>query len=220
MKEKMITIESQLKMPMMQLPIKSVVIGIGDRTILISPIPQITKYRDQIENVGIPTDIVAPNGFHHLGIKEASRMYPSAKLWGVPILSLKRSDINWSYMLPDPWPFGETLDVLPVEGMPKIDEMIFYYRPQKVLIVSDLCFNHIHGEGFGNWIIFSLFGTYKRFAVSRFFAKFVHDRGALKKSIQKIVDLDIEQIIVPHGVDIKENAKEKLIQALKERGLI
>ena len=220
MKEKIITIESQLKMPAMQLPIKSTIVSIENRTVLISPVPHLKKFKDQVEGLGPITDIVAPNGFHHLGINDAIEMYPDAKLWGVPALKTKRSDINWSHILPENWPFQGTLDAIPLLGMPKIDEMIFYLSSEKTLIVSDLFFNHIHGKGFGYWMVFNMFGTYKRFAVSKFFMKFIKNNQEFKQSLQKILALNIEKIIVSHGEDVLENAKEKLLMAFKERGLI
>ncbi len=220
MNTKLITLSSTIKMPGMQLPTKSTLIHIEDKNLIISPLPDLVKFKDQYKDFEPITDIIAPSGFHHLGVKKVCALYPHAKTWGVPILKSKRKDIQWDYLISESWSFSDTLQAIPLEGMPNVDEVVFYYKPTQSLIVTDLCFNHIHGSGLGYWIIFHLFGTYKRFAISQFFLKFVKDKKAFKNSIDKILSLDFQEILIPHGENVTKNAKDKLVAALRERKIL
>lgn len=204
----------------MSLPTKSIVIRTGERVLLISPLPDLEKFQEAIEKFGPPTDLIAPNGFHHLGLSKAIKLYPKAKVWGVPILIEKRKDVKWDHILPDDWTLSNELEVIPIYGMPKIQEMVFYHKESKSLIVTDLCFNHIHGSGFGYWLIFKMFGTYKRFAVSKFYEKFIVDRDSFRQSARKIMSLDFDRIIVPHGENLVIQAREKMKNAFIERELL
>lgn len=204
----------------MELPIKSTLVREGQRVALIAPLPDIQNHLPEISEFGSVTDIVAPNAFHHLGIRPAKEAFPQAKLWGSLALKDKRKNIHWDGILGESdWPYRD-LTPLPLKGMPKIDECAFYHRPTKTLVVTDMCFNHIHGKGLGNFLIFNMFGAYKRFAMSRFFRRFIRDEQEFKSSLKSILDLDIERIIIPHGEDITEFANEKLRTAMAERGLI
>lgn len=213
------TLESEVQMPMMSLPTKSILVSIGDRVVLISPLPDIEKFEKEILTFGTPTDIVAPGGFHHLGIEAASKMFPSAKLWCVPALKNKRKDIAWTDTLSKDWPFQGELDVFLLEGLPKLDEALLYHRASKTLILCDLCFNLVHGKGMGNWLITHMFGTYKKLGVSRFFSIFVKDKALFRQSIQEVLNLDVEKIIIPHGEDVTEAPMSRLKKALSERHL-
>lgn len=99
-----------------------------------------------------------------------------------------------------------------------MNECVFLHKASRTLIVADLCFNHVHGKGLGYSIIFGLFGTYKRFAVSKFYLKMVKNKDLFEQSVAKVMSLDFDRIIVPHGEDILENAHSRLTDAFRERG--
>jgi hypothetical protein len=44
-----------------------------------------------------------------------------------------------------------------------------------------------------------MFGTYNKFGVSRFYLNYVKDKAAFQKSMEKILSLDFDNIIVSHG---------------------
>jgi hypothetical protein len=110
------------------------------------------------------------------------------------------------------------LSLIKLEGMPSYNEVVFLHHASKSLIVTDMCFNIRKPEGLGAKIIFGLFGTYDRFAVSRLFKMMIKDKAALKKSIDEVLSCDFDNIIVSHGENIIGGANEKLRAALAERG--
>lgn len=221
MNDKILILESKIKMPLMELPVKSTAVKVKDGVALISPVPKLKYFKKKLDEFGKVTDIVAPNCYHNIGIPSASKLYPDARVWGTMGLEKKLPDIRWHKMIgKENWIHQDELLAIPIEGMPSINEILFYHKPTKVLIVTDFCFNHIYGKGFGYWFFFHLFGTYKKFALSRFFLRSVKDRKKFLKSIDEILNLEIESIIIPHGENLHGNVRAKLIDALKEKKVL
>ena len=219
--DELLSIDSQLKMPLMKLPIKMILVRLQTGVVMISPIPNLQQFKGEIDQFGKVTDIVAPNLYHNLGIKDATETYPQARLWGAKGYRKKLPNQNWYKEIDSQnWIHAENLPLFPIDGMPKINEVDFIHKNSKTLIVTDLCFNHRDGKGFGNWIIFNMFGTYKRFAISKLFLKMVKDKKAFAESIQNILATDFDNIIVSHGVNIIGNGKEIFKRAAAERSII
>ena len=211
--------ETQLKMPFMVLPVRSILLEIMSRKILISPGSQLTT--EDYQQMGEVTDLVAPNLLHCGGIAKAKSFFPKAKVWGAKGVKELKPDIFWDKVLgEDPWEFNEQLPILLIEGMPKVNEVLFYDKSSRTLILTDLCFNIKNPKGIGSWLILKLFGTYNKFAMSRFYIKFISDRVAFDQSIKRIFLWDFEKIIVSHGDNVIENGAEILKKALLEREVL
>lgn len=205
--------ESYVKMPLMKLPAKEFWVDVRQGLVLISPLP--SQERDPATPL---TDIVAPNLFHNLGVSRATKQFPQAKLWGADGFKEKLPQFEWA-ALDSSWPYADQLAPFKIDGMPGVNEVVFFHRASRSLIVTDLCFNYTTGKGFGYWLFFNLFGTYRKFAVSRLYKTMIKDKAAFCASMQKIMALEFENILLPHGDHIIGMAKEKLTQALKKRGL-
>jgi hypothetical protein len=114
---------SNLKMPIVQLPLTTSLITLSQGTILLSPHPSLTP--TEFASMGNVTDIVAPNLFHHLGINGAIAAFPNAKLWGSAGLEQKRKDLNWDAFLDaSNWPYQAELVAINIAGNPKINEFV------------------------------------------------------------------------------------------------
>jgi hypothetical protein len=206
-----------LNMPLVKLPLTTALINTSTGKILLSPHPFLTPA--EFQSMGNVTDIVAPNLFHHLGIKNAIAACPTAKLWGTKGFTEKIKDINWENFLDEKtWPHQSELATIPIAGMPKLNEFVFFHQQSKTLFVTDLCFNMLDNPGFGGWLLYNFFGTYKRFAVSKVIIKFITDPVAFQKSLTTIFSYDFENIVVSHGWVIKGAGRAKLRAALQERG--
>jgi hypothetical protein len=211
--------QGQLKMPLVQLPLTTSLIVLSQGSVLLSPHPSLTTV--EFQSMGQVTDIVAPNLFHHLGIQKAVAAHPQAKLWGVAGFEKKRKDIRWdSFLGAGQWPHQAELAAIPLAGMPKINEFVFFHKPSKTLFVTDLCFHILDSTGLGGWLIYNIFGTYKRLAVSRLYIKAVSDKAAFQQSLAALFTYDFEHMVVCHGSVVKGAARAKLQLALKERGYV
>lgn len=215
--DNLIFFESKIKMPLMDLPVRSVLVPIGDHGVLISPGSRL-KDSDYKADLKVTT-IVAPNLFHTAGVKKAQKYYPSSTLWGCEGADKKIPELAWGKIIgKDPWPFQEILSLVTLHGMPSVNESVFIHKPSKSLIVTDLCFNMMEVSGFGARLILGLFGTYKKLGTSRLFISGVKDKAAFTESLEELFSYDFEQIIVSHGSNITIDGKRKLHAALQERG--
>ncbi len=205
-------------MPLMALPVRSTFVKLGSGGVLISPGSQLTK--DQLQKLVGVTDIVAPNLYHCGGLKLASSLFPKAKIWAPETGTVKKPEINWSSEIGSTeWPYQEEMPILTIRGMPKINETVFIHKKSKTLIVTDLTFNLLDAKGIGPWIILSLFGTYRKFGVSKFLLKYLEDKDQVERSLSDLFSFDFDNIVVSHGSNLFGGAKEALLKAFSERGL-
>lgn len=212
-------LESVKQMPLVALPVRAVVVQLESARVLLSPGSTLTP--EELRSAGEITDIVATSLLHSAGCKRAKEAFPKARLWGPLGIREKRDRLTWDGILGvDAWPFEPDLACLPIDGMPKIREHVFLDRASSTLIVADLAFNLLDAKGVGAWLIFSLFGTYQRFAVSKFFLRAVQDRAAFERSLKALFAHDFDSLAPSHGDVIQGGAKEKLRAALAERGFV
>jgi hypothetical protein len=218
---KILFLESEIKMPVMKLPVRTSVIKTDSALIVISPIDFTDDQLKKIEQLGGVTDLVAPSMLHHLFMGKAFQKFPKAKVWGMPGLLKKRPDIMWSGVLgKDPWPYQSEIEMVMIEGISDMAEVAFFCKPLKTLIVADLCFNLQNPKGLGAAILTRMLGTYGRFAVSRLLARYMKDKAAFEKSVSQILQWNFEQIAMGHGDVLTSNGRKLLEQALHERGYL
>ncbi|MFM2153779.1 MAG: hypothetical protein RL199_2214 [Pseudomonadota bacterium] len=93
------------------------------------------------------------------------------------------------------------------------------HRASRTLVASDLVFNVSDAEGLMARVMFGLFGTWRRFAVSRLFLLLVKDRAALRASLRSIVAESFDNVAPGHGALVTGDGHARLVAALRERGL-
>ena len=214
------TVQTTVKMPILDLPAKTILVRTSAGVAMFSPGPGSDVYPKEAKSMGKVTSIVAPNLFHHMGLKKASQLFPEADVWAIKGLKAKEPALPVTHILgKDPWSHNEELPHVEIMGMPSFNESVFIHKQSKTLICTDLCFNHIHGEGFGTWFMFNIFGTYRKFAVSRLFKFFIKEKHVMAESLKELFKHDFENIIMAHGVDVFGDAKQKLNAALNQRGI-
>lgn len=211
-------LDSIKKMPLMSLPVRSTLVQLKETKILISPGSNLTQATLQkLEDVKA---IVAPSLLHCGGVPLAHSTFPKAQVWAPTGAKEIKSQIRWTHELSkDPWPYQDQLAFVPIKGVPKINEFVFIHKESKSLIITDLCFNLTNSKGLGAWIILNLFGTYRKFAVSKFFLKFAEDKLAFEQSLKEVLTHDFENIVVSHGTNVIGDGRRKLLQCFQERGL-
>lgn len=212
-------IENTLESPLMHLPVRSVVFELNDARVMISPGSKLTA--EQLREAGPLTDLVAPSLTHTAGMKAASEAHPTARLWGPPGVKEKHPELRWHGILGvDRWPFEAELALHPLPGMPRLNEMVFLHRPSKALYFTDLVFNVGEPKGLLAWMFFGMFGTYRRFAVSKLTLRLTKDRRALGTALEKVAALDFQHVVPSHGAPVVNDGKPRLLAAFRERKLI
>lgn len=215
----LIYLDSVVKMPLMKLPVRSVIAPTSKGNVLISPGSQLKA--EDYKKIKSVSDIVAPNLLHSGGVAIAAAQFPNAKKWGPRNIGKRNQHVQWDAELSlQNWPYQDELALIEIEGVPQMKEFVFLHKASKTLILTDLCFNVTSPQGLGAWIILNLFGTYKKFAMSRLWLRVIKDKNLLRKSLNKLLELDFENIVVSHGDDVRGGAKELFIKALQERKVI
>jgi hypothetical protein len=119
-------------------------------------------------------------------------------------------------LLPEPpagWA-GE-LEILELEGMPRVREHVFFHRPSRTLIVADLVFNFgPQSTRWTRWFFQRLGGVRSFPGMSRLFRLSIKDRAAFAASVERMLAWDFDRCIVAHGDIIESNAKAVLRSAL------
>lgn len=209
-------IDTELRMPLMTLPVRSVLVSKGNSKIFISPGSQITE--SQYAKFKGVTDIVAPSFLHGAGVAKAKEHFKNAHLWK-PAGNYK-PEVPWdSELTQNHWKWNDTLPILEIQGMPHVREVVFYEKESKTLLLTDFAFNILEPKGFAAPLLTMMFGTYRKFGVSRLFLRYVKDRMAFEQSVRKIFDWDFDRIVVSHGQMVATQGKKILRDALLERGI-
>ncbi len=213
--------ESEMHMPasVVILPLRCTYVFNSKAGILISPIALSFKQIMEIKSLGPVTDIVAPSLLHHLHVSSAKQHFPDAQLWGPPGVDAICPTLNWQKIFGrDQWPYSEDVEILAIDGIPRMEETAFFVKAKRMLILVDLCFNLQRPRGWAAPFILFLRGTYKRFAVSRLMIGFIKDRPAFEGSLRRILGWDFDQIAMAHGEIVTAGGKALLKKAFRRRG--
>ena len=200
----------------MSLPLCMGVIRLEDGGLLLySPVPLDGDLPDQIRAQGEVHHIVAPSLFHHLHVGPAMSLFEDARVWCAPGLSDKRSDLKGMEDLPQQSPFPG-VDVVHIDGIPKLNEVCLHHRASSSLLCSDLIFN-IPSQQVGGWLggVFTwMMGTGDGLAQSRAWKFFSRDKVATAASIQRVLALGAERVLMGHGEPLLERGTERMAQVM------
>lgn len=156
--------------------------------------------------------VVAPNCNHDTFLEGWFAAYPQAKFYGAPGLAALRPELKFTDVLETSVPadWAGTIDLLPVRGMPELNEIVFLHRASRTLIVADLAFNLGSGTSMINTALMKYNGCHACFSVPRFVRATFKDPGAVRNSLYRILAWDFDRIILSHGEDIRTGGKEAL----------
>ncbi len=212
-------IEADLPLPGIgRLPVRTTIVELPGARVVLSPSSKLTV--DEWRRHGEVTDLVATNLSHAAGMARAAEAFPNARLWGPEGVERKFPALNWNGILGSAeWPYEQELGARFLDGMPKANEWVFLHRASRTLVVSDLAFNLLETDGMMARLLFGLFGTWRRFAVSRLFLLLARDRAALRASLRPLLTEAFDNVVPGHGALVIGDGKERLVAALRERGL-
>lgn len=182
-----------------------------------SPVAMTTERRSGVEQLGEVAHIYAPNLFHHLWTADWTAAFSEARLHAPHGLSKKRpeleihrhhgadSDSDWS----------TSVEEIPIQGF-RLRESALFHRSSGTLVVADLV--HNVGRPSGSWTktYTTSMGFYDTVALSRALRwTAFSDRTAARRSIDRVLALPFERIVVGHGTPITTAAKEQLTEAFR-----
>jgi hypothetical protein len=117
---------------------------LGDGSLmLVSPTPHLGEVAGEIAGLGPVSAIVEPSALHHLGLAAARAAFPGARAFGPPGLAPKiRGQAPVEPLRDAPGvPWAGTIELVPVEGMPRVEETALFHHPSGTLWLTDMAFN-------------------------------------------------------------------------------
>jgi hypothetical protein len=186
---------------------------------LISPIAIGDELQAAIDLIGTVRVLVAPNLLHHLHIGDWIAAYPEARSYAPDGLATKRPDLEFSGRLGPEFDqdTGDDLLRLSIEGMPKLNESLFYHRPSKTLIATDFCFFMPDSTGLTR-LGMALMGVHKTVKCDLLFRMMIRDKDAFRRSLVALRTLPIHHLSMCHHSVVSEGAEvaiQDVLQRLK-----
>ena len=208
--------------------------GIGTRMTVIklasggmflhSPTKLDDETKRALDALGEVRAVVAPSRAHHLFVGDYVKTWPAAKLYGPPGLvgdikdfrarSGARPDLKLDALLGDEpqseWA-GE-IDQHLFKGARWLNEVVFFHRPSRTAIFTDLVFN-VPADFKDARIFYTLVGGRGRFGPHRLVRMMIRDRKAARESVATILEWDFDRVIVTHGSVLESGGKVKFAAA-------
>ncbi|MBI3775730.1 MAG: DUF4336 domain-containing protein [Gammaproteobacteria bacterium] len=199
-----------------ELGIRMTIIRLSDNVLwLHSPVRYGENLAAQIANLGTVRSIVSPSKMHRLYLSEWIAAHPHAVHYapvGMPHVPGSKSPTLLSQTPPKEWQ-GQ-MEQHEVQGIPDLNEVVFFHLPTRTLILTDLCFNIREGT-LWTQLFFTLNGAWDRLALTRIFQRAIQDRVAFRGSIDRILRWDFDRIIVSHGEVVERDGKERFRAAFE-----
>lgn len=183
------------------------VIRLADGSLLLhSPVSLDAGLRAELDAIGRVRFVVAPNRVHHLYAGRVADAYPEARLWVGPGVERKRPDLVHVAVLGDvaPAEWRGQVDQVFFAGRPYENEVVFFHRASRTLILCDLAFNFGPRTATPTRWLMRLIRSYGRFGPSMLDPWLIRDRAAARESLQRILAWDFDRVIVAHG-DVLEH---------------
>lgn len=190
------------------------------RTIIHSMAPFKSADIASISALGTPGWLVEAMLLHDTYAKEGRAMLPHVPFLGPPGFA-RVVGFPVHELLPAPAEWDTEIKVLPLEGAPMLNEHVMLHVPTRTLIVADLIFNfHADERGWDRFFHRYIAGFRRYPGMSRIFRLCIKDRPAFRASIERVLDLDFDRIIVGHGGMVESDGKAMLQRAMADAGII
>ena len=171
----------------------------GNGTLFVhSPLAALTA---AIRDLGNTRYVVIPNKWRGKNAKDFKVQFPEAEI----LLSVNDG----------PYPWSEALDHFVIQGSPLFNEVAFFHKLSKTLILADFAGYLYDGGPLTAQLGMKLLNSQKKFGWSDQEKKlYIRDRKAFAESVEKLLAWDFERVVVAHGPVIEKDVKEKLREAL------
>ncbi len=183
--------------------------------VVCSPVALTPERREAIDRLGKVAHLYAPNTFHHLAMADWQRAYPEARLHAPRALQKKRADlrVDRAHDEASEPAFAGGLDEVRIEGF-ELRESVLLHRASRTLVVTDLV--HQIGRPDHAWtaLYTKMSGFYDEIALSRVIRWTAFpDREAARASMERVLALPFDRIVVGHGAPVVGGAKDALARA-------
>ncbi|MFI5397072.1 MAG: DUF4336 domain-containing protein [Candidatus Binatia bacterium] len=186
-----------------------------DGLLLHSPVRLDADTRRALDGLGPVRCVVAPSKVHHFFVADYIGAYPDARIYGAPGLAPKRKDLRFHDVLSDDAPSEWRAEIAQhlFRGAPALNEVVFFHRATRTLVLTDLAFNVAADKTSGARLFYWLVGAAGRFGPHRLVRLVIRNRHAARQSVQRILEWDFDRIIVTHGDVLESGGRRRFMEA-------
>lgn len=188
-----------------------------------SPIELSDALKHEIDQLGAVKQLVSPNKIHYWWIDQWAKAYPDATKWASPGAQKAALKQGWRFDRdlagsPDK-AWSNDIDQLIVKGSRLLEEVVFFHKPSKTLILADLIENFESkkiGSRFLRWMI-KLAGNLDpdgKLPIDLRLGYFGR-HARLSGSIKTMLSWQPEKIILAHGRWYPANGTAELKRAFR-----
>jgi hypothetical protein len=184
-----------------------------------SPVSVPLEVLDRIAASGPVRYLVAPTKLHVWRLEEWHALFPGAEFWRTPQIPNKFKCLPFAGILGDAPPHGWTddLDQLIFKGNFFIDEVFFFHKKSRTVILADFIQNHpiAKGKPLSN-ALFKLAGVaYPHGGVALDIRLSFANRNLARQSLEKLLSWDFDKLIIAHGICLEKDAKPFVERAFR-----
>jgi hypothetical protein len=189
-------------------PTRSVIVRLAGGELWVwSPVALSAELEAGVRMLGNVGHLVSPNKLHHLFLADWQARFPGARLWGPASVHKKRRDLTFESALEDVSPpeWGQDLDLAWFTGSPVLDEIVFFHRPSRTVLLADL------SENFSEEFLQTHWPAPARLLARLWKITEGHGRaplewrlswirrGPARQALAKMLDWDPVRVIMAHG---------------------
>jgi len=180
-----------------------------------SPIEPTPSLLAELSTLGEVRYVLAPNRTHHLFFRRFLKSFPQAKGFVAPGLAEKIDDLSQYPVIPMAGPWGDELKGWFIDGLPVLSETVWFHENTGTLLLTDLLFSFgTHNTGMAK-LVARLLGVYDRLGMSLTMKLMTKNKQALRRSIEPLLSLPVQRIVLAHDQVIDEQPVKKLREAFE-----
>ena len=162
---------------------------------------------DQVEALGTPRWLVAPNTFPRL--YAGDWLDRGVEGWAPPALAEKRPDLDLLHLTAEGSPFGEDVLLVPLSCFELTQEVVLLHRSSRTLVVTDLVFNFDESAPAMTKAAMWAAGGYPGCRTTHL-ERLGMDRPAARRDLARLLELDFDRIVLCHGRVLETGGREAL----------
>lgn len=187
----------------------------------IQPNPKLVEQVKQLVGDRKLLYIVYGNSIHHIYAEDWMKLFPEAKLGGTKELITKmdknKRNLSFDFDINNEnrMPWQDEIDHFLIDCNKFIEEVVFYHRKSKSLIITDIIQNHdVDCPGYNKKFIYRWVGISKTNGggipsdYKMGFKWPFGNKQKAKETLRKALVWEFDKILITHGLSITENARQ------------
>jgi len=189
-----------------------------------SPIDATPALFEDVDKLGQVEYLISPNKLHYAYIEKWQKQYPAALTFASPSVEKRAKKQGYSIKFhedlqnsaPDDW--ANEIDQLIFVGSTVVQEVVFFHKASKTLILTDLIENFEPEKvdsGFWRFVMKCGCITAPNGSTPVDFRSTFTNRKVARKCLEKILAWEPEKIIIAHGKWFESDGVNELERAFK-----